>query len=147
MVLSSLKKAAGLFCCAYGCKEEPADRKGGLCHKHYKRKRRKNDPIGVRYNDLAQSVKKRGKLVYFSLSEFREWCKRTGYLKKGYRGFSATLDRRCNAHDYHLWNLQIKTNRANARKGSGFSGAIFTKAHHFGIAPDDWEAADGDLPF
>lgn len=147
MVLSSSKKAAGVYCCAYGCKNEPAPKKGGLCHKHYKRKRRKNDPVGVRYNDLVQSAKRRGKGVYFSLEEFRSWCKRTRYMSKGNRGQAATLDRLCNAHDYHLWNLQILSNRANAKKGGGFSGAVFTREHHFGVDPENWEAAGEDLPF
>lgn len=121
MVLSANKKAAGLYCCAYGCHEKPASRKGGLCHKHYKRKRRKNDPIGVRYNDLVQSVKTRNYRVYFSLEEFRDWCAKNRYMSKGNRGQTATLDRRCNVHGYHLWNLQILSNRANARKGNRFN--------------------------
>lgn len=147
MVLSSSKKSAGLYCCAYACKEKPQKKKGGLCHKHYKRKRRKLDPIGVRYNDIAQSVKVRGYKVHFTLEEFRAWCKRTRYMSKGIRGYSATLDRLCNAHDYYLWNLRIVSNRVNAKKGDGFSGAIFTREHHFGIKPEDWEAAGQDLPF
>jgi hypothetical protein len=147
MVLSKVKKLAGVYCCVYGCHEKPQKKKGGICHKHYKRKRRKIDPIGVRYNDLAGSCKRRGKGLYFILEEFRGWCKRTGYMRKGNRGQVATLDRRCNAHDYYLWNLRIISNRRNASKGNGFSGAIFTREHHFGTSPDNWEAAGGDLPF
>lgn len=147
MVLSDAKKKAGIFCCAYGCANKPIAKKGGLCHKHYKRKRRKIDPIGVRYNDLVQSAKRRGKGVYFTLYEFRQWCEYTRYMSKGNRGYSATLDRRCNAHDYHLWNLQIKSNIFNASKGSGFNGAVFTREHHFGIEPENWEASEEDLPF
>jgi hypothetical protein len=147
MVLSQAKKAEGVHCCAYGCKEPPQKKKGGLCHKHYKRKRRKIDPIGVRYNDIVHNAKKRNKTVYFSLDEFRAWCVRTRYMSKGNRGYSATLDRRCNAHGYHLWNLRIISNRANATKGAGFSGAVFTKENHFGKDPKDWEAAGEDLPF
>lgn len=147
MVLSQAKKDAGVYCCAYGCKEKPVPKKGGLCHKHYARRRRKLDPIGVRYNDIVQNAKRRGKGVYFNLDEFRAWCKRTRYLTKGNRGYSATLDRRCNAHDYYLWNMRIISNRANASKGAGFSGAIFTREHHFGTSPENWEAAGDDLPF
>ena len=48
-----------------------------------------------------------------------------GYLKKGVRGLAATVDRRCNIHGYHLWNMQIMTNRANASKGNRFQGDNF----------------------
>lgn len=147
MVLSQSKKAAGLYCCVFRCDEKPVKKKGGLCHKHYKRKRRKNDPIGVRYNDLVQSAKRRGKKVYFSLKEFREWCSLNRYMSKGNRGQAATLDRRCNAHDYYLWNIRIISNRANAKKGNRFNGAIFTRENHFGTSPENWEAAGDDLPF
>lgn len=148
MVLSPSKKKAGVFCCAYGCHNKPADRKGGLCHKHYKRKRRANDPIGVRYNDLVGSCKRRGKTLHFTLEEFRAWCKLNNYMSKGRRGQVATLDRRCNAHDYYLWNMRIISNRANASKGGGFSGDHFTHEHHFGIVPKEFTAEGADsLPF
>lgn len=147
MVLSSIKKEAGIYCCAYACNETPQKKKGGLCHKHYKRKRRKIDPIGVRYNDLRQSTKRRGKVIHFTLEEFRKWCKRTRYLSKGNRGQAATLDRRCNAHGYYLWNMQILSNRRNASKGKGFNGDVFTRENHFGSRPEDWEAAGDDIPF
>lgn len=148
MVLSEAKKKEGRFCCAYGCSNNPAPKKGGLCHKHYKRKRRASDPIGVRYNDLVQSTKRRGKRVYFSLGEFRVWCQRNRYLSKGRRGQAATLDRRCNAHDYYLWNLRIISNRANASKGNRFSGDHFTREHHFGIIPKEFQAEGAEsLPF
>lgn len=131
MVLSQTKKAEGVYCCAHGCKEKPVAKKGGLCHKHYKRKLRESDPILVRYMDLKQSCKRRGYKVYFSLKEFRFWCSFTGYLKKGRRGLAATIDRRCNLHGYCLWNMQILSNRANASKGASHSGAVFTRKHHF----------------
>jgi len=147
MVLSKIKKSLGVYCCAYGCMNEPAQKKGGLRHKHYKRKRREKDPVGVRYNDLVQSTKRRGYRVYFTIKEFRDWSKRNKYLTKGNRGQNATLDRRCNIHGYYLWNLQIITNRANARNGDRFNGNDFTRENHFGQDPKNWEAAGDDLPF
>lgn len=132
MELSKNKKNAGVFCCAYACSNKPVKKKGGLCHKHYTRKRRKLDPVATRYGQMVGNAKKRGLNICFDLNEFRDWCLRTGYLKKGVRGFAASIDRRCNLHDYHLWNMQIITSRANAKKGNRFSGNKFTREHHFG---------------
>jgi hypothetical protein len=146
MVLSENKKKAGKFCCANSCRNAPAPKKGGLCHKHYKRKRRQLDPIAVRYNDLSQSVKTRGKKVYFTLLEFRDWCAKTGYLSKGRRGFSATLDRRCNAHDYYLWNLRLLSHRANCRKGGGFNQCKHKFKNPNGIVYEILEEGE-ELPF
>lgn len=148
MELSPIKKAAGIYCCAYACKNKPVPKKGGLCHKHYTRKRRELDPVGTRYGQMKGKAKQRGIGFYFTLEEFRKWCKAKGYLKKGVRGFSATIDRRCNLHGYYLWNMQIMTSRANASKGDRFSGDNFTREHHFGQDPKDWEAAGVErLPF
>lgn len=131
MVLSEIKKKEGRFCCAYVCVELPVAKKGGLCHKHYKIKLRENDPILVRYMDLKQSCKRRGYKVYFTVKAFRKWCAFTGYLSKGRRGQNATIDRRYNFHGYHIWNMQLLSNRANAKKGTSHSGAIFTREHHY----------------
>ena len=148
MVLVESKKRAGLFCCAYGCKNPPAKKKGGLCHKHYKRKRRKKDPVGVRYNDMVQKAKSRGLSVHFTLEQFRAWANFNYYLTSGRRGQAATIDRRCNAHGYYLWNMQIVSNRFNASKGNSFSGEVFTREHHFGKQDESWEAAgDHGVPF
>lgn len=113
------KKIEGRYCCAYGCREKPNPRKAGLCHKHYARKLRAEDPVQVRYNQLVQNAKRRGWGVFFSLNKFRQWCQENGYIvKKGRRGFSATLDRIDPRIGYYIWNLQILTNRANASKGT-----------------------------
>lgn len=147
MVLSQIKKRQGVYCCAYGCKEPPQKKKGGLCHKHYKRNLREKDPILVRYMDLKESCKRRGYKVYFSLKEFRFWCSFTGYLKKGRRGLSATIDRRCNIHGYYLWNMQLMSNRMNASKGNRHSGNNFTREHHFAKDIPFDEYPDEEVPF
>lgn len=119
MKISEAKKKRGVKCCAYHCDENPAPKKGGLCHKHFARRRRESDPVGVRYNQLVQNAKKRGWRVLFSIDKFRQWCEETGYiLQKGRRGFSATIDRIDPRIDYHIGNIQILTNRANASKGA-----------------------------
>ena len=125
MVISEKKKKEGKYCAAYGCKNEPCAKKGGLCHKHYARKLREKDPIQVRYSQAKQKAASRGIDFTITLEWFRGFCARTGYLSKGYRGQSATLDRRCNIHGYHAWNIQILSNRANASKGNRFRGDEF----------------------
>ncbi|SDT46632.1 hypothetical protein SAMN05192545_3954 [Maribacter dokdonensis] len=119
MKISQSKKDTGVYCCAYGCKEKPNKKKAGLCHKHYARKRREVDPVAVRYNQWKQSAKQRGKAFSVTLEQFRQFCRDTGYIvNKGRRGMSATLDRVINSEGYHIDNLQLLTNRANASKGA-----------------------------
>lgn len=126
MVVSPIKKKQGQYCCAYGCRNKPAEKKGGLCHKHYERKRREIDPVATRYKQFKGNAKKRGIGFFITLEQFRRFCDRTGYIKqKGRRGFAATLDRRCNFHGYYIWNLQILTLRANASKGNRHAGDNF----------------------
>jgi hypothetical protein len=126
MNLSAQKKIKGVFCCAHSCKNKPAEKLGGLCSKHYQRKRRKVDPVGQRYTQFKANALKRKKDFSITLEEFRDFCRRTGYLiVKGRRGKAATIDRRCNIHGYHIWNIQILTLSRNASKGAGFSGDNF----------------------
>ena len=126
MKLSGKKKKEGKYCCAYACRNEPIPRKGGLCHKHYARKIRDKDPVYARYNQFCSKAAARGIENTITLDEFRKFCSRTGYIvNKGYRGQIATLDRMCNAHGYHIWNTQLISNRANARKGNRTNGDNF----------------------
>lgn len=124
--ISLKKKKQGFFCCAIACRNEPVKKLGGLCHKHYRRKRRIIDPVYCRYNNFKGNAKKRNIPFFVTLKEFTKFCYDNNYIvKKGNRGQNATIDRRCNAHGYHIWNMQLLTNRQNARKGSGFSGDQF----------------------
>jgi hypothetical protein len=127
MKISLAKKWAGLYCCAYGCSNEPDDRKGGLCHKHYARKIKERDPVYVRYNHFIAKAKSRGVVNTVTLEEFRRFCQATGYIiTKGKRGQNATIDRRCNHQGYHIWNMTLLTNRQNAKKGNKHRGDDFT---------------------
>ena len=123
--ISEAKKALGLKCCAYACRNDAIAKLGGLCPKHYRRKRRVLDPVYCRYNGFKGNAKKRGKDFSITLKQFRNFCERTGYLSKGQRGQNATIDRRCNAQGYHIFNIQLLTNKQNASKGAGFSGDDF----------------------
>ena len=122
MKISEEKKKKGRYCCAYACGNDPVAKLGGLCHKHYRRKRRELDPVYCRYNNFKTNALRRGKEFTITLDEFRKFCDRTGYIvKKGRRGKAATVDRRCNAHGYHIWNIQLLTLFQNASKGAGMS--------------------------
>ncbi|AGO48294.1 endonuclease [Cellulophaga phage phi17:1] len=125
MKISETKKREGVYCCAYGCKNDPDQRKGMLCHKHYARLLRERSPKKVRYSQMKQKAKSRGISFTITLEWFLKFCGRTGYMSKGRRGQNATLDRRCNLHGYHSWNIQILTNRQNASKGNRPSGEDF----------------------
>lgn len=123
---SHQKKLEGNYCCAYSCSNEPSEKKGGLCHKHYARKLRELTPKKVRYSQMKQKAKTRNIAFSLTLEQFFTLCKNTGYLSKGQRGQNATIDRRCNFQGYHLFNLQVISNRANASKGSRHSGDKFS---------------------
>lgn len=126
MVLSKAKKEKGLYCCAYSCNNKPVARLGGLCYKHYRRRRKELDPIAERYAQFKSKSKARGIENSVTLAEFRSFAKRTGYIHvKGRRGQNATIDRICNVHGYHLWNMQLLTNTQNARKGNRYKGDSF----------------------
>lgn len=126
MKLSPYKKKLGIECCAYRCTNPPIKKKGGLCHKHYARRLKDRDPIYVRYNQFKSKATSRGLEVSITLEQFKSFCTRTGYIiNKGYRGMNATIDRRCNAQGYHIWNIQLLSNRANASKGASNNGDNF----------------------
>jgi len=117
--VSDSKKKQGHFCCAYACTNKAIHKKGGLCHKHYARKRREEDPVYSRYNQFKNNAKKRNKDFTITVPQFRQFCKETGYcIDKGKRGQNATIDRIKNKHGYHIWNIQLLTNRQNASKGT-----------------------------
>lgn len=115
--ISEAKREAKKECCAYGCKNTPNERKKGLCHKHYHRYRKIQDPVYDRYFNFRGNALKRCKDFTITLEEFREFCQRTGYIiKKGMRGKNCTIDRIKNNFGYHIWNIQIKSNLANIKK-------------------------------
>ena len=142
MEISATKKKHGKYCCAYGCREAPVKKKGGLCHKHYARKIRSTDPVYMRFNQWKSTSTQRGIENSVTLEQFRKFCQRAGYIvRKGMRGRNATIDRRCNVHGYHIWNLQLLSHRANARKGNRFSG------NGFDCPFPDRITEDYELPF
>jgi hypothetical protein len=115
--ISEAKRIKKKECCAYSCKSKPNDKKLGLCHKHYAIYRRQKDPIYDRYVNFKGNALRRKKEFTITLEQFRTWCVETGYIiKKGMRGKNCTIDRRENIHGYHIWNIQLLTNKANIAK-------------------------------
>ena len=116
--ISEAKKAAGKHCCAFNCTNEPIKRKGGLCHKHYARKRREVDPVYSRYNQFKSNATRRNKPNSITLKQFRNLCNESGYIiEKGKRGQNMTIDCIINKDGYHIDNIQFLTNKQNASKG------------------------------
>lgn len=117
MRISKKKREQNKNCCAYACYNKPNERKGGLCHKHYARLRKELDPVYDRYSHFKHNALKRNKEFTITLIQFRFFCHNTGYiLEKGKRGKNATVDRIDNRYGYHLWNIQLLTNRQNIKK-------------------------------
>lgn len=121
--ISIPKKEAGIYCCAYSCKNKPSPKKAGLCSKHYHIHRRIKDPVYDRFVNFRGNAAKRpwkgGIGIPFSitLNQFREFCEKTGYIiKKGMRGRNCSIDRIRNWEGYHIDNIQIKSIQANVRK-------------------------------
>lgn len=116
---SEAKKKQGKYCCAYNCKNKPIEKKGGLCHKHFARKRREEDPVYTRFHQFKNNAKRRGKQFDITLEQFRQFCKDTGYIvEKGKRGANCTIDRIDNNKGYTLDNIQFLTRKQNSSKGT-----------------------------
>jgi len=114
---SEAKKAEGIYCAAYACRNKPCAKKRGLCHKHYHIHRRIVDPVYDRYVNFRGNALRRCKDFTITLEQFREWCDKEGYIvKRGCRGKNATIDRVINTEGYHIWNIQLLKNMANIRK-------------------------------
>lgn len=117
MKISIPKKVKGIFCCVHRCTNKQVDKKGGMCHKHYARKIRENDPVYARYNQFCSNARRRKIKNSVTLEEFRLFCERNNYIIVKYRrGKNCTIDRRCNVHGYHIWNMQILSQTNNTKK-------------------------------
>jgi hypothetical protein len=68
--LSQNQKKEGRFCCAFGCNNKPVAKLAGLCYKHYQRKRRQADPVGVRFTQFRINALNRKKDFGLRLKNF-----------------------------------------------------------------------------
>jgi len=67
-------------------------------------------------NAMRQRAKQRGMPFTITLSEWREFCRKTGYLEnKGKEPDSYTVDRIDDSKGYHIWNIRILSHAENSR--------------------------------
>jgi len=137
--ISEAKKKAGKQCCAYACNNKPVKKLGGLCYKHFWRKRRATDPVYIRYNAFKKNAIKRRIDFAITLEQFRKFCEDTGYiLKPGKRGQNATVDRIRNWEGYNIDNIQLLTNKQNVSKYNNYD--------RYQEPPPDWYVAGTEPP-
>lgn len=108
------------ICASPGC-AKVARKKGALCNACHMRRWRDNHPFEAVYSHLVQNARQRKKKVHFTLLEFKEWLNKfyPDYISRRGRGpEDLTLDRIKSNVDYYLWNLQVKTNFENSKKGN-----------------------------
>jgi hypothetical protein len=66
-------------------------------------------------NAIRQRAKKRGIPCTITLEEWKDFCKRTGYLKlRGQEPHSFTIDRIDDTHGYHINNIRILSHAENS---------------------------------
>ena len=91
--------------------------KGRTCRACINRKHRANSPERYAYQALKDNAKRRGKPFEITFQEFKDFCKKVGYMrKKGITRDSYHIDREDETKGYVAGNLQILTNVDNVRK-------------------------------
>lgn len=103
-------------CCARWC-IKPAAKKQILCHKHKQDQYKAKHLHQYYLSELKQRAKRRGKSCSLTLDQFKEFCSRTGYLrKKGVMAGDSHIDRIDPTRGYDHDNIQILTNLENLKK-------------------------------
>jgi|GEM_PF-3428748 len=133
------KQKLGL-CVRYGCLAKRGAKKQYCC-KHHHQALKRRDPISYIYSQRKQRAKARGHAWTLTLDNFRDWCHFTGYHEKtGRTAESASIDRKINAHGYHVWNIRCIPYGANAAKYTHAGGGSWAVgddgAHHYTPASD-----------
>ena len=109
------KRKAGL-CARYGCLSKAGSHKKYCC-KHHHQALKRRDLISYIYSHRKQRAKERGHEWSITLENFRQWCEWTGYhLDTGRTPESLSIDRKLNAHGYHVWNIACVPYGANSAK-------------------------------
>jgi hypothetical protein len=115
-MFSIVKNKKPHLCCAYGCKNDRAER-DRFCAKHRHRFRKENDPLKYAYRILQSNAKRRGKEFNLTFQEFQTFCLVSGYLEgKGKCALSYSIDRIDPAVGYEIDNLQVLTLSENTKK-------------------------------
>jgi len=75
------------------------------------------NPIGYAFNNLRCNAKRRGHEFAITLSEFREFCEKNGYIEsKGRTKECLSIDRIDNDRGYFIDNIQVMTVSDNSIK-------------------------------
>jgi hypothetical protein len=111
----SKKRKQGL-CVALHCRKS-AGKNTKWCYKHNRQHQKINNPSRYFFDHLRQNAKRRGIDFKWSIEEFREFCKETGYLeKKGREKTAYSIDRIDPTKPYQKDNVQVLTVGMNSRK-------------------------------
>lgn len=115
-----LKKLRRGLCISRRCNNPGVYKKGGLCHKHYRRKDMERNPLSYLFQRLKYHAKERGVPFSFTIESFQEWLKSNPeYLsKRGRTKRKLHIDRidREDPRGYHPENVQLLTCTENVRK-------------------------------
>jgi len=104
-------------CSTKNCKNPSKGRK--LCASCRSRKARKKNPIRYAYNCLKSNAKRRGRIFELTFKFFKEFCKKTNYIKlKGMGPDDMTIDRKVSPLGYIDGNIRMISRSANAMKDS-----------------------------
>lgn len=110
-------------CITKWCRNTRAKNSNGYllqhCWKCRSRKLKENRPATYVLNMLRHSARKRNLAFTLTLSEFKQFCRDTGYLeRRGTKPTDLTIDRIDWNEGYHLWNLRVLTHEENSRQGA-----------------------------
>ena len=87
------------------------------CPKHESQYQKETNPTGYFHNLMRTNAKRRNVPFTLTLSEFRAFCNKTGYLRLKGRGVGfASIDRINPEEGYHKDNIQIVEFGDNVRK-------------------------------
>ncbi len=101
---------------------------------------------------MRQRAKARKIPFTITLDQFKDFCRRTGYLAlRGKDPTSATVDRIDHDEGYHIWNIQVLSHAQNSRNGHLVPGKESaqnqSQAHYPEYEPDYTPPQDPNVPF
>jgi len=147
----------GRMCETRYCRNVKARKSDGYLLKHCwkcrSRMLKERHPATYVYNALRGRAKQRRVPWKITLPEFKEWCKKTGYIeKRGHGKGLATIDRINANKGYTLDNIQILEFMENCTKGHYVPGYEYYKQNasmpeHMKTPLEEPEVDDSDYPF
>lgn len=86
------------------------------CWKCRSRLLKARHPETYTLNAIRQRAKARGIKCDITLEDWKDFCRKTGYLQnRGQKSDSATVDRIDDRYGYHIWNIRIMPHGENSR--------------------------------